>query len=56
MGIRKAAVAGQFYGGSRQECLEELAECLPKGNIKTQLPDQLFGGIVPHAGWMMGYL
>jgi hypothetical protein len=52
MGIRKPAVAGQFYGGSRQECLSEIAECLPQGDIKAGLPDRIFGGIVPHAGWM----
>jgi AmmeMemoRadiSam system protein B len=52
MGIRKPAVAGQFYGGSRQECLSEIAECLPKGDIKVELPDRIIGGIVPHAGWL----
>lgn len=52
MGIRKPAVAGQFYGGSRQECLSEIAECLPKGDIKGGLPDRIVGGIVPHAGWL----
>jgi hypothetical protein len=51
MAIRKPAVAGQFYGGSRQECLEEIAGCLPKGEIKAGLPEKIFGGIVPHAGW-----
>jgi AmmeMemoRadiSam system protein B len=52
MAIRKPAVAGQFYGGSREECLVEIAECLPKGAIKAGLPDRIVGGIVPHAGWL----
>jgi AmmeMemoRadiSam system protein B len=52
MSIRKPAVAGQFYGGSREECLGEIAECLPKGAIKTELPAQITAGIVPHAGWL----
>lgn len=52
MAIRKPAVAGQFYGGSREDCFEEIAECLPKGSIKAELPDKIVGGIVPHAGWM----
>jgi AmmeMemoRadiSam system protein B len=49
--IRKPAVAGQFYPDSRQECLEEIAECLPK-SIKGQLPAHITAGIVPHAGWV----
>jgi MEMO1 family protein len=52
MSIRKPAVAGQFYGGSREECLEEIAECLPQGTVKTGLPNRIVGGIVPHAGWL----
>jgi MEMO1 family protein len=52
MGNRKPAVAGQFYGGTQQECLSEIAECLPKGDIKAGLPDRIVGGIVPHAGWL----
>jgi len=52
MSTRKPAVAGQFYGGTRQECFEEIAECLPKDAIKAQLPSKIIGGIVPHAGWL----
>jgi len=52
MTIRKPAVAGQFYGATRQECLGEIAECLPKGAIKTELPAKITAGIVPHAGWL----
>lgn len=53
MNIRKPAVAGQFYGGSKSECLAEIEECLP-GNIESaaRLPDPIVAGIVPHAGWM----
>jgi AmmeMemoRadiSam system protein B len=52
MAIRKAAVAGQFYGATRQECLDEIAECLPKEPIRTELPSRITAGIVPHAGWV----
>lgn len=52
MSIRKPAVAGQFYGGTRQECFDEIAECLPKGIIKNELPEKIISGIVPHAGWL----
>lgn len=50
--IRKPAVAGQFYPDNRQQCLAEIAECLHKGIIKTQLPAHITAGIVPHAGWV----
>lgn len=52
MKIRKPAVAGQFYGGSRDECLAEIAECLPAELIQTELPRPIVAAIVPHAGWM----
>jgi AmmeMemoRadiSam system protein B len=52
MAIRKPAVAGQFYPDSRQQCLAEIAECLPKGTVKAQLPAHITAGIVPHAGWV----
>lgn len=52
MNIRKAAVAGQFYGGTRGECIAEIEECLPKTAVKGHLPSPIVGAIVPHAGWM----
>jgi hypothetical protein len=52
MMIRKPTVAGQFYGGSRQDCLDEIAECLPAGPIEAELPGKIVAGIVPHAGWL----
>jgi len=52
MQIRKPAVAGQFYGGSRDECLAEIAECLPSELTQTELPQPIVAAIVPHAGWM----
>lgn len=52
MAIRKPAVAGQFYPDTRQQCLAEIVDCLPKGTIHCQLPDHITAGIVPHAGWV----
>lgn len=52
MKVRKPAVAGQFYGGSRAECLEEIEECLPQEPIQGELPNPIVAAIVPHAGWM----
>lgn len=46
--IRKAAVAGQFYPGSRQTLLAELQRCVP-----TDVPKQpAIGVISPHAGYI----
>lgn len=52
MKIRKPAVAGQFYGGTRDECIAEIEECLPAEPIRSELPDPVVAAIVPHAGWM----
>ncbi|MCK5172892.1 MAG: AmmeMemoRadiSam system protein B, partial [Planctomycetes bacterium] len=52
MGVRKPAVAGQFYGGSKEQCLSEVEECLAEGKIEVELPESIAAGIVPHAGWV----
>lgn len=52
MNIRKAAVAGQFYGATPQECRAEIEECLPPGDLKMELPKSIAAAIVPHAGWI----
>jgi len=52
MNVRKPAVAGQFYGGSRAECLDEIQECMPVEPIGGELPDPIVAAIVPHAGWV----
>jgi len=52
MEIRKPVVAGQFYSGSNDGCLAELHQCIDDGdNFIHDLPAQIRGGIVPHAGW-----
>ncbi|HOK94855.1 MAG TPA: AmmeMemoRadiSam system protein B, partial [Anaerohalosphaeraceae bacterium] len=52
MNIRKAAVAGQFYGAPAKECREEIEECLPPRDLKIELPESIVAAIVPHAGWV----
>ena len=52
MAARKAAVAGQFYGGTRDQCLSEVKECLLEGKIEVALPEKIAAAIVPHAGWV----
>jgi AmmeMemoRadiSam system protein B len=52
MNVRKPAVAGQFYGGSRSECLAEIDECLPQRDLNMELPNPILAAVVPHAGWV----
>jgi AmmeMemoRadiSam system protein B len=52
MQTRNPIVAGQFYAGTRDSCLAELAECLAERKIDQPLPGTIVAGIVPHAGWV----
>jgi AmmeMemoRadiSam system protein B len=51
MQTRKPAVAGQFYPGQYEACVDEINECLETGTIAEPLPDTIHAAIVPHAGW-----
>lgn len=51
MQIRQPVVAGQFYPADREECLEQIRECLATYTLSEPLPDPLVAGLVPHAGW-----
>ena len=51
MQTRKPVVAGQFYPGDRQSCLDEIMRCLNERAIPGTLPETIVGGVVPHAGW-----
>jgi AmmeMemoRadiSam system protein B len=44
-------VAGQFYPAERDECLEQIRECLASRPLPASLPESVTGGLVPHAGW-----
>lgn len=48
---RKPIVAGQFYPGSGEECVEEIKQCLKESPLNMPLPETIAAGIVPHAGW-----
>lgn len=52
MTLRKPAVAGQFYGATAAECLEEIKDCLPKESLELEMPNPITAAIVPHAGWI----
>jgi hypothetical protein len=52
MTIRKPDVAGQFYGATAAECLDEIQDCLPKEPLAVEVPGPVAAAIVPHAGWI----
>ena len=51
MQTRKAVVAGQFYPGQNEACVDQINECLDARGLSEPLPDAISAGIVPHAGW-----
>jgi len=51
MQTRKPIVAGQFYPGQHDLCVDEISECLEEGTLDQALPETIVAGIVPHAGW-----
>ena len=48
---RKPIVAGQFYPGQHDSCVDEINECLEARALSESLPETIVAGIVPHAGW-----
>jgi hypothetical protein len=52
MAIRRAVVAGQFYGAGKERCQREVEACLAEGKYSGPLPADIVAGIVPHAGWV----
>ena len=51
MQTRKPIVAGQFYPGRHDSCVDEINEYLEQSTPSESLPETLAAGIVPHAGW-----
>ncbi|MHC4170450.1 MAG: AmmeMemoRadiSam system protein B, partial [Planctomycetota bacterium] len=51
MQTRKPVVAGQFYPGQHESCVDQINECLDARALSVPLPDVISAGIVPHAGW-----
>jgi AmmeMemoRadiSam system protein B len=52
MQTRKPIVAGQFYPGQHDSCVNEINEYIEEGALGEPLPETIVAGIVPHAGWM----
>jgi hypothetical protein len=43
--------AGSFYEGSTESCRRHARELLDRVQLPEDLPADVFGGLVPHAGW-----
>ncbi len=52
MTMREPIRAGSFYSESPEGCREDAMELLEIADVPMNLPDNLYGGIVPHAGWV----
>ncbi len=52
MNIRQPFRAGSFYEASASSCRHHAEKLLEAAELGTDLPPTLYGGLVPHAGWM----
>jgi hypothetical protein len=52
MSRREPFRAGQFYEGAPTACREHAEQLIREAEGASGLPETLFGGIVPHAGWV----
>lgn len=52
MNIRYPVVAGSFYEASAATCRRHVDKLIASAELPANLPPRLFGGLVPHAGWM----
>jgi AmmeMemoRadiSam system protein B len=48
---RKSIVAGQFYPGQHDACIDEINDFIDAIASNQLLPETIVAGIVPHAGW-----
>jgi AmmeMemoRadiSam system protein B len=51
MQTRKPIVAGQFYPGQNDSCIDRINECRDAKTLDQVLPETIVAGVVPHAGW-----
>jgi hypothetical protein len=52
MDTRQSVRAGTFYEASASSCRQHARRLLDAAQVPDDLPDRLYGGLVPHAGWM----
>ena len=48
--------AGSFYEAGENACRRSAGKLLDDADIPNDLPESLFGGLVPHAGWVFSGL
>jgi len=49
--VREPVVAGRFYPGDREGCLDAIRKMYVPEEL-PDVPDRPVGGVVPHAGWL----
>ncbi|MBN1942299.1 MAG: AmmeMemoRadiSam system protein B [Phycisphaerae bacterium] len=52
MVIRPAVRAGSFYDASPEACRRHVEQLAASAELPADLPGRLYGGLVPHAGWV----
>ena len=52
MNIRQPVRAGSFYESSPQSCRHHAGKLIDAAQLPGDLPPVLYGGLVPHAGWV----
>lgn len=51
MNVRQPFRAGSFYEADPDLCRRQAVEMLARAEVPDDLPQPLYGGLVPHAGW-----
>ena len=52
MNVRPSVRAGSFYDAHPDKCRRHADKLLAEADLPDNLPARLFGGLVPHAGWV----
>ena len=56
MPIRQPVRAGSFYDASPESCRRHAAKLIEQAPLDPKLPRPVYGGIIPHAGWVFSGL
>jgi len=52
MTVRQPVRAGMFYDASPDACRKHAEKLIRSAEVPADLPETLYGGLVPHAGWV----
>ncbi len=52
MNIRRSVRAGSFYEAGSEQCRRHAEKLIEEAELPDNLPHSMFGGLVPHAGWV----